>query len=166
MNGFVLADVRFMSNSLVTVASFSEPINGYLARARLEDEGIPCFLADAHTISANWFYSNAIGGVKLQVRASDAERARAIVEQELRRRRNGGDIDWTAVDPTWTFDGNHPEEGASTCPRCGSMEVFYEKFSRPMIFLSILLLGIPVPFLSRRWSCKGCGSNWKMKLFR
>lgn len=156
-----------MSNSLVTVASFSEPINGYLVRARLEDEGIPCFLADAHTISANWFYSNAIGGVKLQVRAADAERARVIIERERQRHRSDADdVDWTAVDPRWTFDGNHTDEGACTCPRCGSMEVFYEKFSRPLIFLSILLLGIPVPFLSRRWTCKGCGSTWKMKLFQ
>jgi hypothetical protein len=156
-----------MSNSLITVATFSQPIEGHLVRARLETEGIPCFLADAHTISANWFYSNAIGGVKLQVRAADAQRARVLVEEELERHQSErDDIDWTAVDPDWTFDGSQADDDAHSCPTCGSTEVFYEKFSRPLIFLSILLLGIPVPFLSRRWSCRGCGRSWKMKLFR
>lgn len=75
-----------MSNSLVTVATFSQPFEGHLVRARLESEGIPCFLADAHTISAK--------------------------------------------------------------------------------HVSILLLGILLPFLSRRWLCRGCGRSWKMKLFR
>ena len=156
-----------MSNKLVTVASFSQPIDSHLVRARLELEGIPCFVADEYTISANWFYSTAFGGVKRLVRAADLADARRIVEREWERRRDQpDDIDWTQVDPEWTFDGADDESDAATCPRCGSMEVFYEKFSRPLIFLSILLLGIPMPFLSRRWSCRSCELEWKMKLFR
>jgi hypothetical protein len=156
-----------MSNKLVTVATFSQPVDGYLVRARLEDEGIPCFVADAHTISANWFYSNAIGGVKLQVREGDLAQARDVVDYEQRRRESEvDDIDWTSVNPEWTFDGTNEDDDAHTCPNCGSAEIFYEKFSRPMIFLSILLFGIPVPFLSRRCSCRGCGRTWKMALFR
>lgn len=156
-----------MSNRLVTVATFSQPLDSHLIRARLEAEGIPCFVADEFTVSANWFYSNAIGGVKLQVREADIDRARHIVEGELERRKNApDDIDWTAIDPQWTFDADSvDDEEAHTCPRCGSPEVFYEKFSRPLIFLSILLLGIPMPFLSRRWTCKSCDLTWKMKLF-
>ena len=32
-------------------------------------------------------------------------------------------------------------------------------------FLSILLLGIPLPLLSREWSCRRSGEVWKQKLF-
>lgn len=156
-----------MSNKLITVASCSEPIEGHLLRTRLEAEGIRCFVADEHTVSANWFYSNAIGGVKLQVCESDLDNAREILISALEQRESGdAEVDWSQVNPDWTFDD---EESAAddqySCPACDSTEVFYEKFSKPLVFLSILLLGIPLPFLSREWSCRSCGERWKQKLF-
>lgn len=156
-----------MSNKLVTVASCSEPIEGHLLRTRLEAEGIRCFVADEHTVSANWFYSNAIGGVKLQVREADLDCARDILISALEARESGGsEVDWSEVNPDWTFDeGDHDHEDQYCCPNCDSTEVFYEKFSRPLVFLSILLLGIPLPFLSREWSCRSCGERWKQRLF-
>jgi hypothetical protein len=50
-------------------------------RGRLESEGIACFVQDELTVQANPFYSNAIGGVKLQVRQSDMRRAIEILEE-------------------------------------------------------------------------------------
>lgn len=157
-----------MSNKLITVASCSEPIEGHLLRTRLEAEGIRCFVADEHTISANWFYSNAIGGVKLQVQEADLDTARTVLITALEERERGGaDYDWSEVNPDWTFDDDQPtaSEHQYSCPHCDSTEVFYEKFSKPWVFLSILLLGIPLPFLSRQWSCRSCGERWKQKLF-
>jgi hypothetical protein len=157
-----------VSNKLITVASCSEPIEGHLLRTRLEAEGIRCFVADEHTVSANWFYSNAIGGVKLQVRESDLDSARDILISTLEEREQGGaDFDWSAINPDWTFD-DEDQPGSKDqycCPQCDSTEVFYQKFSKPWVFLSILLLGIPLPFLSREWSCRSCGATWKQKLF-
>lgn len=155
-----------MHDRLITVATFSGPIESHMFRARLEAEGIWCSVADEHLVSANWFYSNAVGGVKLQVRESDLDDARRVVAAEYARRRDPQAVDWSEVDPSWTFDGEAEPADAVCCPRCGSTEVFYEKFSRPLIFLSILLLGVPIPFLSRRWTCRRCELRWKMKLFR
>jgi hypothetical protein len=147
----------------VTIATFSQPIEAHIYRARLQAEGIPCMLADEHTIGMNWFYSNAIGGVKLQVPEEYTDKAQAIVADAY-----DAEVDWAAVDPCWADDViDDPQDAeAVLCPRCGSAEVQYEKFSRPMVFLSILLLGIPVPFLSRQWTCASCELRWKVALFR
>ena len=171
-----------MSDKLVTVARFSHPHESHVWRARLESEGISCFIADEHTISAYWFYSNAVGGVKLQVSRSDVDDAEAILAASHEEAAESLEAHWSELDartqkpaipaeaPAVQTDQQTPldaQEGEQPhCPRCDSTEVYYEKFSRPMIFLSILLLGIPLPFLSRRWTCRNCELTWKMKLFR
>jgi hypothetical protein len=66
-------------DTLVTIATFTHPQEAAVIRARLEWEGIPCHLKDEHTVQVHPFYSNAIGGVKLQVRAGEADRARALL---------------------------------------------------------------------------------------
>ncbi|MGG4603753.1 DUF2007 domain-containing protein [Paenalcaligenes sp. Me131] len=60
---------------LVTISRYSFPHEAYVARALLESEGIPVFLADEHTITMQWLYSNALGGVRLQVPETFAARA-------------------------------------------------------------------------------------------
>ena len=60
---------------LVTVGSYTDPIQAHIAGGRLESEGIPVVIADEHLIWGNWMLSNALGGVKLQVPFSRAEQA-------------------------------------------------------------------------------------------
>ncbi len=50
-----------------------------MVRVRLEDEGIVCLVPDEFTVIMNPLYSNAVGGVRLQVRASDIERAKEVL---------------------------------------------------------------------------------------
>src|SRR5689334_13746716 len=59
--------------SFVTVASFTYPHEAAVLKGRLESEGIECFLRDELTVQVYNFYSNALGGVKLQVHKNDAE---------------------------------------------------------------------------------------------
>ena len=68
-------------DDLITIATFNLPHELGIIRARLESEGIECFVRDELTIQTDNFYSNAIGGVKLQVRISDFEKANAILEE-------------------------------------------------------------------------------------
>lgn len=67
---------------LATVASFSFAHEAHIARAKLESEGIPAVLADEHTVNMQWLYSNALGGVKVQVPPSCAQRAIEILAQD------------------------------------------------------------------------------------
>ena len=67
---------------LVTVGIYSHVYEADLAVSRLESEGIMAFAADEFMVNLNWLYSNAIGGVRLQVPAPDAERAREILSTD------------------------------------------------------------------------------------
>lgn len=63
----------------VTVAIFTLPTEHPVARAKLESEGIACRVIDEYTIDVYHFISNGVGGIKLQVPATDYERAKALL---------------------------------------------------------------------------------------
>ena len=64
---------------LVTIAVFHSPIKAGLARARLESEGVDCFLQDEHITRVYSLASFAFGGMKLQVRERDVNKAAEIL---------------------------------------------------------------------------------------
>jgi hypothetical protein len=64
---------------LVTVATFTFPHEMLILRAQLESEGIECFTKDELMAQINNFNSQAIGGVKLQIRNVDVEKAMPIL---------------------------------------------------------------------------------------
>ncbi|SRR4030042_2714525 len=138
--------IESSGEDLATIAQFSQGAEAYIMRGRLETEGIGCFIADEHLISINWLYSNAIGGVKLQVKKSDIEKAKKILAEKsdikFQYRKGGG-------------------ESRYVCPHCNSEDVYFEKYSRKAYIWSWLLLGIPIPFLKRRWKCYSCSHEWK-----
>ena len=68
-------------DKFVTVKTFTYPLEVAVIRGRLEAEGIECFAQDELTAQVNPFYSNAIGGVKLQVREQDLRKAIEILEE-------------------------------------------------------------------------------------
>jgi len=70
-----------MAEDLVTIATFRFLHEAELARMFLEEEGIPCYIADGESIAMDWFFGNAFGWIKLQVAAADAQRASAAKEQ-------------------------------------------------------------------------------------
>lgn len=48
------------------------------------------------------------------------------------------------------------------CPQCGSEEIFKNKVSKGLA-ISILLLGIPIPFLKKTYHCFECNIDFKLK---
>ena len=69
-----MSDLEYEHSRLVTVETFSSPWEAQLARACLEAEGIHAVVADEHFFRLYGALSNALGGVRLQVRP---ERRRA-----------------------------------------------------------------------------------------
>lgn len=63
----------------MTIARFVDPIEASMAKNCLDEAGLPAFLADADTVATVWTFSNALGGIKLQVAGLDADTARAIL---------------------------------------------------------------------------------------
>jgi len=64
---------------LVTIETFSSPWQAQLARACLESEGIQAVVADEHFYRLYGALSSTLGGVKLQVRPEEAQRASELL---------------------------------------------------------------------------------------
>ena len=69
------------NEKFVTVMTFTFAHEAGIIQGRLEAEGITCFVKDELTAQVLPFYSNAIGGVKLQVLESDVEQAIEILKE-------------------------------------------------------------------------------------
>lgn len=82
--------------------SFDNYINASITLARLDEEGITCYLKDEYTVTIDPILSNAVGGIKLMVHPGDIEEAKALLA--------GYDKDYRA---------------AIACPKCGSHDVEY-----------------------------------------
>jgi hypothetical protein len=76
------ANAPVAAHDLIKLASFLAPLDAYLVRMRLEATGIKCFIFDENLIEMNWFYSNAVGGVKIYINRLDWEKAQAIMADE------------------------------------------------------------------------------------
>ncbi|TVM33705.1 hypothetical protein DQK91_10795 [Oceanidesulfovibrio marinus] len=125
-------------DALVTVFASTQSWESRLAQAALEAAGIEAFIADENLAHANWLYAGAVGGVKVQVRAAEKERAEAAlteagVTRTARRR----------------------------CPKCGSEDTRSSRLPAYVILGSWLLLGIPFLFHTPRYHCRQCGHEWK-----
>lgn len=66
--------------ALITLRTFEYPLEITLLKSMLEDAGIPVFVKDEFTILMNPLYSNAIGGIKLQVLEENLEKAIEVLK--------------------------------------------------------------------------------------
>ncbi|MBD1396884.1 DUF2007 domain-containing protein [Pontibacter sp. JH31] len=138
-----------MSERLVTVATFSQPTEAYILKGRLEAEGIPCFLGDEHIIAAQPLYSVAVGGVKLQVTEGDEQEAREMIGRIMR-----GTSEYILDDGMKLDQSAQDYDPEIICPICDSASITEKGFFGG-------ILGITVPFVSRKFHCHGCGYTWK-----
>ncbi len=67
-------------STFVTVAIFNYAHEAAIPKARLESEGILCFLKDEHTLMLQPFFTFNGSGIKLQVNAEDVEDAIRVLE--------------------------------------------------------------------------------------
>jgi len=128
---------------MITVAFFDKTVEAELLRGRLELAGIRAFVADKGIVGNNWMYTNAVGGVRVQVDEKDLDRARAAVEEY--------GIEAGQTTPL----------SACCCPSCGSTKVRLRRVSKVFFWLSLLLLGVPLALYRPRCNCLDCGKTWK-----
>ena len=108
-------------NKLVTIATYDRSALANLAKSTLESEGIQCCLQDDNVVAMNWLWSNAVGGIKLQVNAQDVELARSLLEAVESRPQDGSEIVFHCEDcgATLKFPG-HRRGGVESCDHCGA----------------------------------------------
>jgi hypothetical protein len=68
----------------VAIRSFDNYVTAHIVLNMLQDAGINCHLKDENIITLDPFLSPAIGGMKLMVHRSQAERAEALLAETER----------------------------------------------------------------------------------
>jgi hypothetical protein len=131
---------------LVTIRQFRDLPEALLAKGSLASAGIDAVLLDDNLVRIDWFWSNLIGGVKLQVPAEDSQAANEILNQPIPEN----------FDATGTGDYQQPR-----CPKCGSLDVTLQELHKPLAFGSAYLLSLPIPVHRGAWRCRSCKVNWE-----
>jgi hypothetical protein len=78
---------------LVTVRKFRDLHEALLVKGSLDSAGIECFLFDDNMVRMDWFISNFLGGVKLQVNPRDVNIALEVLDQPLPESFDVGDTE-------------------------------------------------------------------------
>ncbi|MFN3579884.1 MAG: putative signal transducing protein [Pseudomonas sp.] len=129
-----------MPSMLITISRYSLPYEAHIAKSRLDAEGIPAFIADEHTINMQWLYSNAMGGVRLQVPEPYAEAAMRVLNED----REEDLLELVGADE-------------QLCPHCGSDDTEYHQIGRRWAFLVFLGINFPLFPVRNGIKCKACG---------
>lgn len=146
-----------MHNTIVTLQTFTYPIEAYPLMSKLEAEGINCFLEGEAPNSDDPFESSIFGGVNLQVLAIDEEVAMNIISNY-----NESEIDWEFIKQIrppqgYSITNNH-------CPQCDSKLIYKKHFPfviKVLISISIVaFLFLPILFIKRQHRCGECGHFW------
>ena len=131
---------------LVTVRRYRDLTEAIVGRSLLESAGIPAWVADEHLVQMDWFWSNMVGGMRLQVDERDEAAARELLE--------------AGVPETITYSQQEVYVQPN-CPKCGSAEITLGTGTeRGRSFVALALLGIPVPPRRAAWYCEACGAQW------
>jgi Putative prokaryotic signal transducing protein len=123
--------------NLVTIRRYNELVEADIARSVLESAGIPVYLRDENMARIRWGISIAMGGIRLQVDATNAVNAAELLDQPM--------------PPTIRYDALD-DFAQPDCPTCGSGDISSSRFFG---------VGEPVPPGSDVWRCGACGECWE-----
>lgn len=135
-------------NDLVTVKSCYSAVDAHVFMGLLRDNGVESFLADEAHTSWQPYATYALGGVKIQVRGRDVERALEILSSAFENEEGQADPD---------------VEGRLDllCPECGSRRV-HRKSSFNIFIFMLALFGIGVRSTSSNTMvCEVCDHRWE-----
>jgi len=141
----VLPEGELDMRAMVTIRQFRDLPEALLAKGSLDSAGIECVLVDGNIVRLDWFLSNLIGGVKLEVDPDDVEAAEQVLSQP--------------IPEEFEAEGTGSYE-QPRCPRCGSLDINFRE-SDPAAYLS-LALSVPIPFRRRAWRCRSCSAEWEI----
>ncbi len=132
------------AQGMVTIRQFRDLPEALFAKGSLESAGIECVLLDGNMVRLDWFISNLLGGVKLQVRPDDAAVAEEILSQPIPEN----------FDVPGIGEYEQPR-----CPKCQSLDVNFQEVA-PAAYLSTAF-SMPIPFQRRAWRCRSCNAEWE-----
>lgn len=129
-----------MSDTFITLTTYTYSTESYILVAKLEAAGIKAFVKNDNLVSTQHFLSNAVGGVDVQVRKADFENALQILK-ELQK------IDQSSKEVPGDLKNNY-EKVLVYCPECESTNVYRKK------------VGL-FSFGAKEHICVDCQAKWK-----
>ncbi len=130
---------------LVTIRQFRDLPEALLAKGSLESAGIECFLADDNLVRMDWFISNFIGGIKLNVRTADAPNAQKLLDEPI--------LEGLYVQGVGLYE-------QPRCPNCQSLDVNFQELDHAIAYMSAFL-HVPMPVQRPAWRCHACDAEWE-----
>lgn len=125
----------------IPIFSYDNYVSAHIAMGRLEEDGIKCWLKDEHTVTIDPILTNALGGIKLMVAATQAERASGILRELAGKNK-----------------ALHP------CPKCGSLNI--ELITTPRkasnwisVLLGFFFISYAMP-IDKAYHCFNCGHEY------
>lgn len=138
-----------------TIITFTLPHEAYLAKGFLESEGIDAIIKDEFTAQVNNFYSNAIGGVKLQVKESEFEEGLVILKKGgYINSENTEEVHIEIVPLDDTTNINR-------CPFCQSENIGKQKKPSILTVIVCFMSGVIFPIFKKSYNCFDCGKKWR-----
>lgn len=130
-----------MEDTFVLLDRFQYSSEALIYKGKLESEGVKVFVRDSNIVDSNPLYSNAVGGVKLFVRAEDADKAKTILSQ----------VSKFSIDENNQF---------IKCPKCNAEQIdMVTSIKDVKSFLAFLfsILIVFMPFYSKhKYKCQSC----------
>ncbi|MEQ1110133.1 DUF2007 domain-containing protein [Acinetobacter seifertii] len=115
----------------ILVKTFSFPYEAQIAKTQLE------------AFNMDWFYSNALGGVRLFVLEKDVDDTKAFLEKDFSK------------DLEQEFGKNKER-----CPNCGSYDIEAYTKGKKSAFMAFMFLGLPLFSFKNGNRCKQCQYFW------
>lgn len=128
----------------VVVGRYRGSLEVMVAKSMLDSAGIESFLVDENLVRLG-LHSALMGGIKLMVRAEDAETARKLLEGQIPEK-----IEVAGVG----------EYAQPRCPQCGSLDVGYDEIDKQGAHAAMALLGVPLTITHKGGTCHACGHEW------
>jgi ribosomal protein S14 len=139
---------------LEIIRSYRFPHEALIAKSALEAFGVRAWVLDENQIRLRWYMADALGGVKLAVRAADVDGAQEIL--------SGDHSAALAAVP----EAQLPASQAERCPRCGAPALEIERARVASRWPKVLLIAVaalfaggPAPHFTVRATsrCRSCG---------
>lgn len=125
---------------------FDDPIEANLLAARLESNGIDCFLENENIVAMDRLLSNAVGGIRLIILKSDLERTLEVLKV--------GQI------------GQAANDELLKCPSCGSTDLLLGQKSMRGVkgligfIVSLFTFSYPLYYKVHK-ICNSCGERFE-----
>jgi predicted RNA-binding Zn-ribbon protein involved in translation (DUF1610 family) len=132
---------------LVTIKTFLDQPEAYVARSLLEQHGITAFLFDQNFVAVSWLSMFAVSGLRLMVVEEEAAQARAILAE--------------AVAAVGTKAAALTDAAAPGCPACGSVDTT-RVYSLIAAIAGFFVAAVPLLLHTAKWRCRQCGNRWRV----